>query len=139
MKELITTEAATPADLDRVIQFLQPFVDAQFILPRSSVQLELLLRHAFIAESGGEIVGFAAIEIYSKKLAEIQCLAVSTSHRRQGVGKRLVKLCVERATEERVREVMAITATEALFEHCGFDYALPGQKRALFVQTETDD
>lgn len=139
MEESITARAAKAADLAEVIKFLQPFVEAQFILPRSSVQLELLLRHAFIAESEGQIVGFAAIEIYSKKLAEIQCLAVNASHRRQGVGKRLVKLCVERATEERVREVMAITATEALFEHCGFDYALPGQKRALFVQTETDE
>lgn len=139
MEASINSRAAKAADLAKVIQFLQPFVDAQFILPRSSVQLELLLRHAFIAESAGEIVGFAAIEIYSKKLAEIQCLAVSASHRRQGVGKRLVASCVERAKEERVREVMAITATEALFEHCGFDYALPGQKRALFLQTETDD
>ena len=48
---------------------------------------------------------------------------------------RRVAKCVERAKEEKVREVMAITATEALFQDCGFDYALPGQKRALFVQT----
>jgi N-acetylglutamate synthase-like GNAT family acetyltransferase len=122
-------------DLPGVTIFLQPFMDEQFILPRTSVELELLLRHSFIAESDDKIVGFAAIEVYSKKLAEIQCLAVSKSHRRRGVGRQLVAHCVQRAKDEKVREVMAITATEALFQDCGFDYALPGQKRALFVQT----
>jgi len=138
MEETVSTRPAKPADLAGVIEFLQPFVDQQYILPRSSVQLELLLRHAFVAELAGAIVGFAAVEIYSKKLAEIQCLAVSESCRRQGVGKQLVKSCVARATEENVREVMAITSSKDLFQHCGFDYALPGQKRALFVQTSDD-
>ena len=135
MEETPTTRPAKPDDLATVTKFLQPFVDSQFILPRTSVQLELLLRHAFVAELVGEIVGFAAVEIYSKKLAEIQCLAVSESCRRKGVAQTLVNLCVERATEEKVREVMAITAIESLFQRCGFDYALPGQTRALFVQT----
>jgi len=54
----------------------------------------------------------------------------------RGVAKQLVSRCVERAKEEKVREVMAITATEQLFQECGFDFALPGQKRAVFVQTD---
>ena len=135
MEETFSIRPANADDLPNVLQFLQPFMDAQHILPRTSVELELLMRHSFIAESGGEVVGFAAIEVYSKKLAEVQCLAVSESHRRRGVGKQLVTRCVDRAKEEKVREVMAITATEGLFQDCGFDYALPGQKRALFVQS----
>jgi len=85
MEETVSTRPAKPADLAGVIEFLQPFVDQQYILPRSSVQLELLLRHAFVAELAGAIVGFAAVEIYSKKLAEIQCLAVSESCRSTAV------------------------------------------------------
>lgn len=135
MEDTFSIRSASPDDLPGVTNFLQPFMDEQFILPRTSVELELLLRHAFLAESGSEIVGFAAIEVYSKKLAEIQCLAVSETHRRRGVGRQLVAECIQRAKDEKVREVMAITATEALFQDCGFDYALPGQKRALFVQT----
>ncbi len=138
MEDSIQIRPVKAEDLASVAAFLQPFMDAKFILPRTSVELELLLRYAFIAELNGEVVGFAAVEIYSKKLAEIQCLAVSEKCRRKGVGRQLVSLCVERAKTEKVREVMAITATEALFQDCGFEYALPGQKRALFVQT-TDD
>lgn len=135
MEENLSVRSASAADLAGVTAFLQPFIDKEFILPRTSVEIELLLRHAFVAEADGAIVGFAAVEIYSKKLAEIQCLAVSEKFRRKGIGKQLVSLCVARAKAEKVREVMAITATEQLFQECGFDFALPGQKRAVFVQT----
>jgi amino-acid N-acetyltransferase len=131
----VIVRAAESADLLEVMNFLQPFMDQEFILPRTSVEMELLLRYAFLATAEGKVVGFAAVEIYSKKLAEIQCLCVSEKCRRMGIGRQLVSRCVERAKSEKVREVMAITATEQLFQDCGFDYALPGQKRALFVQT----
>ena len=136
MEENLSVRPASSNDLAAVSAFLQPFVDKEFILPRTSVELELLLRHAFVAEADDLIVGFAAVEIYSKKLAEIQCLAVAENFRRQGVARELVSLCVARAKSEKVREVMAITATEKLFQECGFDFALPGQKRAVFVQTD---
>ena len=139
MEEKLTVRVATADDLAGVSVFLQPFVDQKFILPRTSVEIELLLRNAFIAEAAGQIAGFAAVEIYSKKLAEIQCLAVSKDFRRQCIGKELVNRCVECAKAEKVREVMAITATEQLFQECGFEFALPGQKRAVFIQTDDDD
>lgn len=136
MEDNLVVCAAEPGHLESVLNFLTPFMNDKDILPRTSVELELLLRHAFVATISNQIVGFVALELYSKKLAEIQCLAVSKDHRRMGIGRQLVRCCVERATKEKVREVMAITATDELFQNCGFDYALPGQKRALFVQTE---
>ena len=136
MEEHLSVRSASAADLAGVIAFLQPFIGKEQILPRTSVEIELLLRHAFIAEAEGAIAGFAAVEIYSRKLAEIQCLAVAENFRRQGIAKELVSRCVARAKAEKVREVMAITATEQLFQECGFDFALPGQKRAVFLQTD---
>ena len=136
MEEHLSVRSASAADLAGVTAFLQPFIDREQILPRTSVEIELLLRHAFIAEAEGAIAGFAAVEIYSRKLAEIQCLAVAENFRRQGIAKELVSRCVARAKAEKVREVMAITATEQLFQECGFDFALPGQKRAVFLQTD---
>ena len=66
-------------DLQSVQDFLQFFMDQHLLLPRTSLELELLLKHAFIARTTEQIVGFAALEIYSKKLAEIQCLASETN------------------------------------------------------------
>jgi amino-acid N-acetyltransferase len=125
---------AQPEDLERVQNFLKPFMDGKMLLLRTSTELELLLRHAFVAEHVGKVVGFSAVEVYSRKLAEIQCLAVDAMYQRCGIGRELVKRCVQRANDLKILEVMAISSSEELFRACGFDYSLPNQKRALFIQ-----
>ena len=130
----IQFEPATGDDLAELKSFLEPFMDDRLLLKRTSLELELLLRHGFKAVSQGAVVGFCALEIYSKKLAEIQCLAVDPGFRRKGVARRLVTLCVERARDEKVKELMAISSSDEMFMACGFDYSLPHQKRALFIQ-----
>ncbi|MGY8747442.1 MAG: GNAT family N-acetyltransferase [Pirellulales bacterium] len=126
---------AVGADEIREVQsFLEPYLDDQQLLRRTSLELELLLKHAFKAVADGRIVAFCALEIYSKKLAEIQCLAVDLKYRRRGLGGILVSRCVERAREEKVKELMAISTSDEMFLTCGFDYSLPNQKRALFIQ-----
>jgi ribosomal protein S18 acetylase RimI-like enzyme len=57
------------------------------------------MQNGFVAEAGKRLVGVAAIEVYSKKLAEIQCLAVAEDFHGRGVGKQLVAMCVARAHE----------------------------------------
>jgi len=127
-------ENATQDDLAAVQAFLQPFMDKQNLLQRTSVELQILLKHGFICKAQDKIVGFAAFEMYSKKLGEIQCLAVDSEFRRQGIGGQLVKMCVQRAREQKVKEVLAISASEEMFRSCGFDYSLPDQKRAFFIE-----
>ena len=135
MSSAVVIRAATPADIPALRDFLAPFVRLQQILPRDEEDLHTLTRHGFVAEHHAAIVGFAAIEIYSRKLAEVQSLAVRTDFQGKGIGRQLVEACVERAKSEGVLELMAITASEKLFRDSGFDYSLPNQKRALFVQT----
>lgn len=125
---------ATQDDLADVQTFLKPFMDDQQLLPRTSLELQLLMKHGFLCRKNNKIVGFAAFEMYSKKLGEIQCLAVDAEVRRQGIGGTLVKMCVQRAREQKVKEVLAISASEEMFRSCGFEYSLPNQKRAFFIQ-----
>jgi amino-acid N-acetyltransferase len=86
-------------------------------------------------EVEGELVGFAALEVYSAKLGEIRSLCVAEIVRGKGVGRALVDACLSRARERNVFEVMVITSEDTFFQRCGFDYTLPGEKRALFYQT----
>jgi amino-acid N-acetyltransferase len=130
----LTISPATLYDLREVETFLKPFMDAEYLLPRTAEELSSLLRLGFVARVDGVVVGFAAIEIYSRKLAELQCLAVDPRHRRRGIGRELVTRCVQTAKEQNVVELMAISSSEELFQSCGFDYSLPNQKRALFIQ-----
>jgi amino-acid N-acetyltransferase len=132
---IISVRDAALADVPSIATFLMPFVNEELLLPRTTEELQSLVRHGFVAERDAEIVGFAAIEIYSRKMAELQCLAVCSECRGRGIGKQLINLCVARAREENVLELMAITSSEKPFNDCGFHYALPNQKRALFLQT----
>ena len=135
---------ATLADVSAIHAFIRPFVASGRLLERTMDELESLTPTGFVAldpsapapePADGRVVGFAALEVYSPKLAEIRSLAVADAYRGQGVGKELVARCVALAREREVLEVMAVTSSEAFFGSCGFDFTLPGEKKALFLQT----
>ena len=109
-------------DLAGLADFIQPFVDEGKLLPR-------------VAEINERLIGFAALEIYSRKLAEVRSLAVAPEFQGKGVGRALVEQCVDRARKRDILEVMAITSSEVFFRSCGFDFTLPGEKKALFITT----
>ena len=131
----VTIRPASGDDLAAVVEFLAPFVTRGNLLPRSPKQLAELLNHAFVAEGAGRIAGFAALELYSAKLAEIQCLTVDAAYQGCGVGRQLVARCVACAREHHVAETMAITSQEGFLLACGFDYCLADPKTALFLRT----
>ena len=126
-------------DLAGIQELLKPFVEKKKLLRRMQAELILLMANGYVAEvldeSGvAKLVGFAAVEIYSRKLGEIQSLAVADGYQGNGIGTALVKACVDRARDKGIMEVMAISASEEFLRKLGFDYSLPDQKRALFCQ-----
>jgi amino-acid N-acetyltransferase len=133
----IQIRPAGEPDLDSLAVFIEPFVAAQKLLPRTENELRELIEHGFVAESENRIVGFATLDVYSRKLAEVRSLAVEDAFRGAGLGRQLVAHCVERARQLDVLEVMAITSAEQFFEQCGFHFTLPGEKKALFISTRT--
>lgn len=140
---------ALPSDTPAIHALLRPYVSQRLLLSRTDAELTELTRHGFVAclpaesiddqesdadPSLGTVIGFAAVEVYSPKLAELLSLAVRADYQRSGVGQQLVDLCVQRARELGVMEIMAISSSEKFLYSCGFDYSLPDQKRALFRQ-----
>ena len=135
LEKSFIVRAATLDDVESLNRFIDPFVQQGRLLPRTRDELEDLAQHGFVAIGNDRILGFAALEIYSTKLAELRSLAVSPEFQGLGVGKALVNACIERARQHNVFEVMAITSSEEFFQRCGFDFTLPGEKKALFLQT----
>ena len=155
----VSIRQALPSDVAAVHALLRPYVAQRLLLSRTEAELVELTRHGFVAEaaigdgsacpegaSGAEgtsretpeplrrCVGFSAVEIYSPKLAELQSLAVHHDFRGTGIGRHLVRACVDRARDLGVMEVLAISSSEDFLKSCGFDYSLPDQKKALFCQ-----
>ena len=131
----VTIRRATISDVAELSEFIKPFVAQGRLLQRTTMELEILVANCFLAVYQGRVVGCAALEIYSDKLAELRSLAVEPNVRRMGIGHRLVDACVESAKQHNILEVMAITSSEEFFKSCGFDFTLPGEKKALFIQT----
>jgi amino-acid N-acetyltransferase len=137
----IKVRPADARDIPGISDLIDPFVDEGKLLERTFDEMNDLLPHFFVAVTVVEhdgveiIVGCAALEIYSRKLAEIRSLAVHRDYQGYGIGRKLVEACVERAKERGILEVMAITSSEGFFKTCGFDFTLPGEKKALFLQT----
>lgn len=116
------------------MSLLRPFVDQRMILRRTRAEVAALMTTGFVVLYHDQIVGFSSVEIYSKKLSEIQCLAVSQLHQGKGLGGILVAHCVDLARERGVMEVMAISSSDGFLLNQGFNYSLPNQKKALFIQ-----
>ena len=124
-----------PGEKEAVLRLIEPAVRHDKLLPRLVDELDELIENSFVATMDDEIVGFAALDIYSRKLAEIRGLVVDDRCQGMGVGKRLVEACVALAWQHDVMEVMAISSSESFFRTCGFDFTLPDEKKAFFLQT----
>lgn len=133
-----TIRLAKHEDLAAIEALIRRFVQGGKLLPRTFQELESLLETLFVAEMNGEIVGCAALDIYNRKLAEIRSLAVAPETQGTGLGKRLVQACVQLAEERGIFEVMAISSSEDFFKACGFDFTLPNERKAFFMQTRDE-
>ncbi len=85
----------------------------------------------FVAEIEGAVVGCCALEIYSKRLAEVRSLAVHPDFRGVGIAAQLVQACRGRAQERGVQQMLAVTSEPGFFEKHGFTVH-PGWKTAVF-------
>ncbi len=134
----IRIRPASIDDRDAALTLIERFVSQGKILSRTLDELEHVLANGYVALSDNRVVGFVTLEVYSQKLAEIRSLVVDDALQGRGIGRRLVETCVQQARERGVLEVMAVSSSEAFFRTCGFDFTLPGEKKAFFLQTRTD-
>lgn len=84
-----------------------------------------------VAIVGDRIVGCCALQIYSKRLAEVRSLAVDAAFQRRQVASRLVDLCKQRARARGVKELFAVTSQQNFFERAGFA-TFRREKTAMF-------
>jgi len=85
----------------------------------------------FVAVARDRIIGCCALQIYSKRLAEVRSLAVHSTFRKRGVASRLVELCKQRARARGVKELFAVTSQTGFFERAGFA-TFRREKTAMF-------
>ena len=104
------------------------------LFPRQLVQQNLPRAASFfVACVGGRLVGCCALQIYSKRMAEVRSLAVHPDFQDRGVASKLVECCVERARDRGIRELFAVTSQTAFFGRLGFA-TFRREKTAMFYE-----
>ncbi len=86
------------------------------ILNRSEDEVATNIRSYVLAKDEGKLVGYTALHIHSKRLAEIRSLIVDEAYRRENIGKRLVRFALEEAKMLGVEEdVLVLTYLPQFF------------------------
>ena len=111
------------------------------LFPQQLVQQNLpRVTSFFVASSGGRLIGCCALQIYSKRLAEVRSLAVHPDFQDRGVASRLIQCCIQRGKERGIRELFAVTSQTSFFGRLGFA-TFRREKTAMFLELtpQTDD
>ena len=104
------------------------------LFPGQLVQGNLPRAASFlVAESGDRIIGCCALQVYSKRLAEVRSLAVHHDFHERGVASKLVEGCIGRARARGVNELFAVTSQRSFFERLGFA-TFRREKIAMFFE-----
>ncbi len=124
---------AEPKDIPEMKKLIDFAALSHKLLPRSEEELNGVIDCFFVWTKDNIIIGCCSLEVYSQKLAEIRSLVVDETYRKKGIGKALVKACLQKAHELKIYEVLTITEKDVFFEKMGFSKCLGGQW-ALFMR-----
>ncbi len=107
-------------DAPQIFQLLQIFAVQGILLPRSMNSIYENIRDFFVYEIDGKIVGVGSLHIFWEDLAEIKSLAVLPEYQHMGIGKKIVKACIEEAKQLGIKKVFALTYVPEFFKKLGF-------------------
>jgi amino-acid N-acetyltransferase len=116
----MTVRKASISDIQMIHELVNAYAAKGEMLGRSRSELYECLRDFFVAEQDGTIVGCCALHINWEDLAEVRSLAVNQDQQGKGIGKTLVKACLEEAGQLGINRVYALTYVPVFFERLGF-------------------
>ena len=119
-------------DISKMQNLVREDVEKGVILPRSDDEIATNIRSYTLAFLDGELVGYSALHIYTKNLAEVRSLIVSKYFRGQKIGSEIVKKLIKEAEFYEISQIFALTYRKNFFLNLGFNEiskeSLPAQK-----------
>lgn len=91
------------------------------ILHRSEDEVATNIRSYVLAKEGDKVVGYTALHIHSRRLAEVRSLIVDEAYRGQHIGQKMVEFTLNEAKMLEVEEdVLVLTYLPGFFQKLGF-------------------
>ena len=113
-------EKACISDVGQMHQLINRFADRNEMLARPLSEIYENIRDYFVIREGDKVIACVALHVIWEDLAEIKSLAVAESSQSQGVGRQLVRACLEEAKELGLSTIFCLTYKPAFFERAGF-------------------
>ena len=109
-------------DIPDMQRLVKKEVEEGIILHRSDDEVATNIRSYTVAklQNSGKIVGYVALHIHSKRLAEIRSLVVDERYRNRHIGSNLVEYAIKEGKKLGVEEVLTLTYLGNFFQKLGF-------------------
>lgn len=117
---MIELAKPTLGDIPKMQELVKSEVENGVILFRDEDDMANTIRSYMLAKMDGELAGFAALHIYSPKLAEIRSLVIKDSYRGKGLGKALLDALESEGKKLGVSQILTLTYQKEFFEKSGF-------------------
>jgi len=109
------------SDIPAMLKLVASEVEEGTILNRTEDEVATNIRSYVLAKDGEKLVGYTALHIHSRRLAEIRSLIVDEAYRGQKVGQRMVQFTLEEANNIGVEEdVLVLTYLPDFFLKLNF-------------------
>jgi amino-acid N-acetyltransferase len=108
------------ADIHAIRQLCEPLVTSRILLGKELVALYESVQEFLVAEDDGQLVGCGALHVMWQDLAEVRTLAVSETHRRQGIGAELLQHLEQRAKNLGIQRLFCLTFEVPFFVSHGY-------------------
>ena len=101
-------------------EMINAFAKQDIMLARSLNELYENIRDYWVKEEKGKVVGCAALHISWDDLAEIKSVAVLKRRQGRGVGRELIKVCLQEASALGIKRIFMLTYKPEYFKKFGF-------------------
>ena len=119
-------------DIKTMQELVKDDVANGIILYRSDDEIATNIRSYTIVKDKDKLLGYGALHIHTKSLAEIRSLVVEKNSRGKGIGKQIVKALLKEAKELKLKDIFTLTYQQEFFEKLDFKEipkeSLPEQK-----------
>jgi len=126
-----------PEDVLKVYRLMEPLADQGVLIRRSPEDIAANYADYVVYETDERVLGCGALHRYSNGEAEIAAIAIDPEYEEMGIGRRIVLYLMERARQEGIPAVFALTTrTGDWFESIGYHRIgvkdLPREKRERY-------
>lgn len=114
------TRKAVISDIKEIQKLVNEFARRELMIPRAINELYENVRDFVVTEEEGAIKGVCALHVLWEDLAEVRSLAVKKEYQMLGIGRQMVKRCLNEAKALGVKRVFALTYQPLFFKKLGF-------------------